>query len=141
MMSAPKGKLFSGLVTGLLALTAPCAAFAGGSFNMVITPQGETAQAIQQGFVIYSLIDQLNDKKKKNHAKVVQKGNRNAAAIDQKGAGNVGLLVQRGRDHRATLGQYGYNNALGVFQFGKRTDLDVAQVGNGQTGFIIQGGW
>ncbi len=126
------------LLLGAAALSAPASA---GSMTMVITPKGDTADFIQKGLQIYSLVEQQKGKKKKNHAKVDQKGNDNAAAISQKGGGNYGLVVQRGHGHTATVSQDGWNNALGVFQFGKNADLDYVQGGNGQASIVLQGGW
>lgn len=126
------------VMIGLAALQVPAPASAGG-ITMMITPQGEHADIIQQGLQIYSIINQK--KKKKNHAKVNQKGVGNAAAVSQRGIDNYGLVVQRGRDHTATIAQQGANNALGVFQFGRKTNIGLAQTGQGNVGLVLQGGW
>jgi hypothetical protein len=128
------------MMIALAALQLPTPASAGG-ITMMITPGGDAADLIQQGLQIYSLVQQQKHKKKKNHAKVDQKGDDNAAALSQKGAGNYGLVVQRGHDHTATVSQEGSNNALGVFQFGRNTNLDIAQTGRGNAGLVLQGGW
>jgi hypothetical protein len=125
------------VMIGLAALQVPAPASAGG-ITMMITPQGQYADIIQQGLQIYSIVNQF---KKNNHAKVNQKGVGNAAAVSQKGIDNYGLVVQRGRDHTATIAQQGANNALGVFQFGRKTNIDLAQTGQGNLGLLLQGGW
>ncbi len=126
------------LLLGVAALSAPASA---GGLTMVITPQGDAAGLLQTGLQIYSMVEQHKGNKKKNHAKVDQKGSDNAAALSQKGGSNYGLVVQRGHGHTATVSQDGWNNALGVFQFGKNANLDVAQAGNGQASIVLQGGW
>ena len=126
------------MLLGVASLSAPASA---GSMTMVITPHGDSADLLQKGLQIYSLVEQQKGKKKKNQAKIDQKGNDNAAALSQKGGGNYGLVVQRGNGHTATVSQDGWNNALGVFQFGKNADLDYAQSGNGQASIVLQGGW
>lgn len=125
------------VMLGLAALHVPGPASAGG-ITMMITPDGDTADIIQQGLQIYSIV---NQRKKGNHADVKQKGRGNAAAVSQKGVDNYGVVVQRGRDHTATIAQQGRNNALGVFQFGRKTNIDVAQTGQGNLGLVLQGGW
>ncbi len=130
----------AGLVLGAAALAAPLPASAG-SMTMVFTPKGDAADLLQAGLQIYSLVEQSKGKKRKNHAKVDQKGRDNAAALHQTGAGNYGLIVQRGKGHNATVSQAGYDNALGVFQFGKNADLDYVQDGAGQASIVLQGGW
>jgi hypothetical protein len=137
MRSIKTGGVFA-LALGLAALQGPAPALAGGGITMTLTPDGDTADVIQQGLAIYSLVQQF---KGNNHAKVNQKGHGNAAAVGQHGIDNYGLVYQRGRDHTATLAQTGRNNALGVLQFGRNTHLDVAQYGQGQVGLVLQGGW
>ena len=122
---------------GLAALQAPTPASAGG-ITVMVRPDGETADYIQQGLAIYSIFQGL---KEKNHARVNQKGKGNAAALSQNGGGNYGLIVQNGKGHTATVAQKGYGNALGVFQYGRNTSLDYTQFGRGDVGFIFQGGW
>jgi hypothetical protein len=128
------------MMISLAALQLPTPASAGG-ITMMLTPGGDTAELIQQGLQIYSLVQQQKHRKKKNHAQVDQKGENNAAALSQKGAGNYGLVVQRGHGHTATVSQEGSDNALGVFQFGRNTGLDIAQTGRGNAGLVLQGGW
>ena len=125
------------VMIGLAVLQVPAPASAGG-ITMMITPEGDTADIIQQGLQIYSIVNRL---KKNNHAKVNQKGVGNAAAVSQKGIDNYGLVIQRGRDHTATIAQQGANNALGVLQFGRKTNIDLAQTGQGNVGLVLQGGW
>jgi len=126
---------------GLGALGLPASASAGG-ITVMLTPDGESADIIQQGLRIYSMVrEQKEKKKKKNHAHVDQKGGDNAAALSQKGVDNYGVIVQRGHDHTATVAQEGEHNAFGLFQFGHNTNLDVVQDGRGQVGLVLQGGW
>ena len=127
------------LLLGLATLSTPAPASAG-NMTMVLTPRGDAANLLQTGLQIYSMVEQQKGKKK-NHAKVDQKGSDNAAALQQTGAGNYGLVVQRGKGHTATVSQDGYNNALGVFQFGKNADLSYVQSGNGKTSVVLQGVW
>src|SRR4051812_4904730 len=101
---------------GVCTLEVPTAASAG-SATLMLTPNGESADLIQQGLRIYSAIEEQKNKKKKkrkNHAHVDQKGRDNAAALSQKGIDNHGVIVQRGHDHAATVGQDGEHNALGL---------------------------
>jgi hypothetical protein len=128
-------------MAALIALSSLSAPAAAGGVTMVLTPRGDAANLFQTGLQIYSLVEQQKGKKKKNHAKVDQKGSDNAAALQQTGAGNYGLVVQRGKGHTATVSQDGFNNALGVFQFGKNADLDYVQAGNGKASIVLQGGW
>jgi hypothetical protein len=128
-------------MAALIALSSLSAPAAAGGVTMVLTPRGDAANPFQTGLQIYSLVEQQKGKKKKNHAKVDQKGSDNAAALQQTGAGNYGLVVQRGKGHTATVSQDGFNNALGVFQFGKNADLDYVQAGNGKASIVLQGGW
>ena len=130
--------LLTAMLLGLAALGAPTQASAGGGITVMLTPQGESADLIQQGLQIYSIVKQL---KKGNHAQVDQKGHGNAAVISQRGVDNYGLVYQRGRNHTASIAQEGWNNALGVFQFGRNTSFDAVQFGQGQTGLVLQGGW
>ena len=125
------------VMIGVAAMQAPTPASAGG-ITVMVKPDGETADYIQQGLAIYSIFQGLNEK---NHAHVKQKGKGNAAALSQKGVGNYGLIVQNGKGHTATVSQKGYGNALGVFQYGRNTSLDYTQFGRGDVGFIFQGGW
>jgi hypothetical protein len=126
---------------GLGALGLPAPASAGG-VTVMLTPDGESADIIQQGLRIYSMVrEQKEKRKKKNHAHVDQKGGDNAAALSQKGVDNYGVIVQRGHDHTATVAQEGEHNAFGLFQFGHNTNLDVVQAGRGQVGLVLQGGW
>ncbi len=130
----------AGLMLGAVLLSAPLPASAG-SMTMVFTPKGDAADLLQAGLQIYSLVEQQKGKKKKNYAKVDQKGRNNAASLHQTGAGNYGLIVQRGKGHDATISQAGYNNALGVFQFGKNAALDYVQDGAGRASIVVQSGW
>jgi hypothetical protein len=126
---------------GLGALGLPAPASAGG-VTVMLTPDGESADIIQQGLRIYSMVKEQKEKrKKKNHAHVKQEGRDNAAALSQKGVDNYGVIVQRGHDHTATVAQEGEHNAFGLFQFGHNTNLDVVQAGRGQVGLVLQGGW
>jgi hypothetical protein len=130
-------------MVGLGALEMPAPASAGG-VTLMLTPDGESADIIQEGLRIYSIVKEQKEKKKKkkkNHADVDQKGRDNAAALSQKGVDNYGLIFQRGRDHTATVAQKGERNAFGLFQFGRKTNLDVQQAGRGQVGLVLQGGW
>ncbi|MFZ2018225.1 MAG: curlin [Methyloceanibacter sp.] len=137
----PRLKISSALMATLIALSSLSGpAFAGG-VTMVLTPHGDAANLLQTCLQIYSLVEQQKGKKKKNHAKVDQKGSDNAAGLNQTGAGNYGLIVQRGKGHTATVSQNGFNNALGVFQFGRNADLDYVQSGNGKASLVLQGGW
>jgi Curlin associated repeat len=137
----PRLKISSALMAVLIALSSLSGpAFAGG-VTMVLTPHGDAANLLQTGLQIYSLVEQQKGNKKKNHAKVDQKGSDNQAALSQKGAGNYGLVVQRGKGHTATVSQDGFNNALGVFQFGRNANLDYVQAGNGKASLVLQGGW
>ena len=137
----PRLKISSVLMATLIALSSLSGpAFAGG-VTMVLTPHGDAANLLQTGLQIYSLVEQHKGKKKKNHAKVDQKGSDNAAGLNQTGAGNYGLVVQRGKGHTATVSQDGFNNALGVFQFGRNANLDYVQSGNGKASLVLQGGW
>jgi hypothetical protein len=131
---------FLAAILGLCTLEVPTPVSAG-SVTLMLTPNGESADLIQQGLRIYSIIEGQKKKKRKNHAHVDQKGRNNAAALSQKGRDNHGLILQRGRDHRATLAQEGEDNAFGLFQFGRETSLDVVQAGRGQAGLVLQGGW
>jgi hypothetical protein len=124
---------------GLLGVPAPAS---GGGITLMLTPNGDSADVIQQGLRIYSMVkEQKENKKKKNHARVDQKGSDNAAALSQRGVDNYGVIVQRGHDHAATVAQEGEHNAFGLFQFGHNTNLDVIQAGRGQVGLVLQGGW
>jgi Curlin associated repeat len=124
---------------GALGLPAPASA---GGVTLMIAPDGESADLIQQGLRIYGMVkEQKEKKKKKNHAHVDQKGRDNAAALSQTGNDNYGLIFQRGHDHTAAVAQEGENNAFGLFQFGRKTNLDVSQAGRGQVGLVLQGGW
>jgi hypothetical protein len=128
-------------ILGALGLPAPASA---GGVTVMLTPDGESADIIQQGLRIYSMVKEQKEKKKKkkkNHAHVDQKGGDNAAALSQKGVDNYGVIVQRGHDHAATVAQEGEHNAFGLFQFGHNTNLDVVQTGRGQVGLVLQGGW
>lgn len=124
---------------GALQISAPASA---GGITLMVTPDGESADIIQQGLRIYSIVQEQKEKKKrKNHARVDQKGRDNAAALSQKGIDNYGLILQRGRDHTATVAQEGEHNAFGLLQFGRNTNIDVVQAGRGQVGLMLQGGW
>lgn len=129
-------------ILGVCTLEVPTPASAG-SITLMLTPNGESADLIQQGLRIYSAIEEQKNKKKKrkNHAHVDQKGRDNAATLSQKGVDNYGVIVQRGHDHEATVSQEGEHNAFGLFQFGHDTNLDVVQAGRGQVGIVLQGGW
>lgn len=135
-----RASLLAALI-GAAVLMAPAPASAGG-ITMMITPEGGTADLIQHGMQIYSIFEQQKkQKKKRNHAKLDQKGRDNAAAVSQRGVDNYGMIFQRGRGHTATLAQDGSDNALGVFQFGRNTNVDVAQTGQGNVGLVLQGRW
>ncbi len=76
----PRLKISSALMATLIALSSLSGpAFAGG-ITMVLTPHGDAANLLQTGLQIYSMVEQQKGKKKKNHAKVDQKGSDNAAA-------------------------------------------------------------
>ena len=107
-----------------------------GGISLVVTPKGQDAEVVREGFFIYSLFKGF-----KNRAKVDQRGSGNGAAIAQHGDNNAAEVFQRGRGHSATITQTGRNNLFGIFQFGRNTSSSVAQTGNGQTGFVIEGGW
>lgn len=140
MSPSPKRRNLMAAIVTLAALHVPVPAFAGGSVTVSIAPQGEAAEIIRQGLQIYSIVQQQKTKKK-NHARIDQKGRGNAAALSQKGGNNYGLIHQRGRDHTATVAQEGWNNGFGVFQFGRNTNIDVAQIGRGKVGLVLQSGW
>jgi len=124
---------------GALQISAPASA---GGITLMVTPDRESANIIQQGLRIYSIVQEQKDKKKrKNHARVDQKGRDNAAALSQNGIDNYGLILQRGREHTATVAQEGEHNAFGLLQFGRNTNIDVLQAGRGQVGLMLQGGW
>jgi Curlin associated repeat len=128
---------------GIVAFGVPVPASAG-SVTLMLAPNGDNADIIEQGLRIYSIVKEEKEKKKKkkkNHADVDQQGRDNAAAVSQEGVENYGLIVQRGRDHTATVAQEGEHNAFGLFQFGRHTNLDVMQAGHGQVGLVLQGGW
>ena len=139
MIRANRYASLGAALLGLLAVQVATPASAG-SFSVSLTPKGETADLIRHGLQIYSAVEQQKSKKK-NSAKVNQKGRNNAAAVRQKGGGNYGLVHQRGDGHTATLAQDGRNNAFGVFQFGRNTNADIAQTGNGNVGLLFVGGW
>ena len=122
---------------GTLGVPAPAS---GGGVTLMLTPNGDSADIIQEGLRIYTMIKEQKEKKK-NHARVDQKGSDNAAALSQRGIDNYGVIVQRGHDHAATVAQEGEHNAFGLFQFGHNTNFDVVQVGRGQVGLVLQGGW
>ena len=129
------------LFAGLLALTIGIGAIdarpaAAGSVTFRIQPRGEAADAISNGFRIYSLVQQF-----RNSARIRQTGNNNAAAIAQNGSGNLARVVQRGSGHTSSVTQNGNNNMLGVFQFGRNTSSNVTQTGNGRLGLVFQAGW
>jgi Curlin associated repeat len=107
-----------------------------GSVSVTVVPKGESAEVIRSGYQIYSLFKGL-----KNRGRVDQRGTGNGAAIGQHGDNNAALVVQRGSGHSATVTQTGRNNLFGVFQFGRNTSTSASQAGNGQTGFVLQGGW
>ncbi|MEG6508659.1 hypothetical protein V6C03_06720 [Methyloligella sp. 2.7D] len=133
----------SALAAALLgfAAMAPAPASAG-SFGLMVTPSGDTAKLIRSGLQIYAMAEQHESgSRKKNRARVEQRGKRNASAIGQKGRNNNAFVVQNGDDHRANVRQAGRNNTLGVFQFGRGTDLDIGQYGRNQTGLVFLGGW
>ena len=127
-------------ILGVCILKVPMPASAG-SVTLMLTPNGESADLIQQGLRIYSAIEEQKNKKKKrkNHAHVDRRDN--AAALSQKGRDNNGVIVQRGHHHAATVAQDGEHNAFGLFQFGHDTKLDVVQAGDRQVGLVLQGGW
>jgi len=130
------------LVAGLAVMTTGSAA--AGSFSFTVTPSGDSADLIRSGLRIYNLVNEADDRKprkKKNRAKVKQKGRNNAAAVSQKGADNIGLVHQRGKGHGATLTQAGRDNAFGIFQLGRATNVDVVQTGRGDVGLVFLGGW
>jgi hypothetical protein len=131
-MSRPSATVI--LVATLVACTlhVPTPASAG-NVTLMLTPNGESADLIQQGLRIYSAIEEQKKqkRKRKNHAHVDQKGRDNAAALSQKGIDNYGVIVQRGHDHAATVAQDGEHNAFGLFQFGRDTNLDVVHCGGG----------
>ncbi len=129
-----------GVMLVLAVMQMPTPASAGGSFTLMLTPQGKDAQLISTGLQIYALTQQAKANKK-NQALLKQKGINNAAAIGQKGKNNLAVVSQKGKNHTATVDQAGWNNTLGVFQFGKNTDLDIGQAGYGQVGLVFQGGW
>ena len=117
---------------------APALARNGGSVSLTINPQGRDAEAIREGFQLYSFFKNI---KNRNRAKVDQRGAGNGAAIAQHGQGNAAEVFQRGKDHSATIEQNGNNNLFGIFQFGRHTKSTVTQTGTGRTGLVIQGGW
>lgn len=139
-MARPMTTAILAAVLGVCILEMPASA---GSVTLMLRPQGESADLIQQGLRIYSAIEEQKHKKKnrKNHAQVDQKGRDNAAALSQKGLDNNGVIVQRGHDHAATVAQDGEHNAFGLFQFGHDTNFDIVQAGRGQVGLVLQGGW
>jgi hypothetical protein len=74
---------------GIGAMSPPASA---GGITVMLSPHGDSADIIQQGLQIYSMIKEEKDKKKrKNHAHVDQKGHDNAAALSQKGNDNYGV--------------------------------------------------
>ena len=117
-------------------MMAPAFARSHGSVSVEITPKGQDAEVVREGFFLYSLF-----KGSKNRATINQHGTGNGAAIAQHGTGNTAEIVQRGSGHTATATQTGRNNWLGIFQFGRNTSSSVSQTGNGQTGLVINGGW
>jgi hypothetical protein len=67
---------------GALQISAPTAA---GGITLMVTPDGESADIIQQGLRIYSIVQEQKEKKKrKNHARVDQKGRDNAGAVSRR---------------------------------------------------------
>jgi hypothetical protein len=83
---------------GLGALGLPAPASAGG-VTVMLTPDGESADIIQQGLRIYSMVKEQKEKKekkKKSQAQVEQEGR------DNEGVDNYAVIVQRGHDHTAT---------------------------------------
>ena len=114
----------------------PAAARQHGSVAVVLQPKGEEAQAVREGYFLYSLIKGF-----KNRAHVNQRGSANGAAIAQHGDNNAAEVFQRGSGHSAAITQNGSNNLFGIFQFGRNTHRTVTQTGNGQTGLVINGGW
>jgi hypothetical protein len=110
-----------------------------GSVTFRVEPKGEDARALRTGLTLYSMFQGFKDRKK-NSAKIDQKGNGNSAAVGQSGSGNRTSVFQRGSGHTAEVSQSGNNNTLGVFQFGKNTSYSGSQTG-GEFGLIFQGGW
>jgi hypothetical protein len=107
-----------------------------GSVSLTVTPQGESAEAVRTGFMLYNLFRGF-----KNSARVDQKGSGNGAAISQHGRGNFAEVFQRGRGHSGTITQSGNHNAYGIFQFGRNARTSAVQRGDGNVGFTFQGNW
>ena len=114
--------------------SAPAAA--GGSLSFAVTPRGETAHVVRDGFRFYSWARDL-----RNRVRVDQRGSGNGAGVSQSGTGNWAGIFQRGRNHSATVTQNGNDNAYGIFQFGRNTSSAATQTGDGNVGFVLQGGW
>jgi len=105
---------------GLGALGLPAPASAGG-VTLMIAPDGESADLIQQGLRIYGMVkEQKEKKKKKNHAHVDQKGRDNAAALSQTGNDNYGLIFQRGPTTRRRLLRRARTMRLASFSSGAK---------------------
>ncbi len=124
------------LMVGLVASGQPTPAAAGGSVSVAITPRGESAAAIRNGFRLYSWSRDM-----RNRVRVDQRGTGNGAGVSQSGHGNWAAVFQRGRNHSATVAQNGNNNAFGIFQFGRNTSSAATQTGDGNVGLVVQGGW
>ena len=129
----------SATLAAVIAATPVTAATAGahhGSVSITLTPRGDNAKIVREGYLIYSLF-----KGAKNRAKVDQRGIGNGSAIAQHGTNDAAEVFQRGRGHSTSIMQTGSNNVFGVLQFGRKTSSSIAQTGNGQAGLVIQGGW
>lgn len=123
----------------ILGIVATGSAADAGQFSFSVTPKGQDAELVRNGFALYNIY--RSSKKSRNRAKVDQRGSGNAAAVSQSGSDNWAGVFQRGKGHSATVSQSGRNNAFGVFQFGKNTSASAAQTGDGNVGFLFQGGW
>ena len=72
---------------GIVAFGVPVPASAG-SITLMLAPNGDNADIIEQGLRIYSIVkEEKEKKKKKNHAHVDQQGRDNAAALEFIGTG------------------------------------------------------
>ena len=90
-----RAKLAAGLLAftiGAAAIDAPAPAAAAGSVSVTIAPKGESANAIRDGFSLFSWVRQM-----RRSARIDQKGSGNGAAVSQSGRWNWAAIFQRGR--------------------------------------------
>lgn len=111
---------------------------AGGRVGFTVSPRGEEAEALRTGLQLYSFARSM---RKKNRARVDQRGSGNSAAIGQNGENNWAGVFQRGRGHSGSITQDGNDNAYALLQFGRNGDTSVRQSGNGNVGARFEWGW